>query len=185
MKDGAEEKGAETEAALPADEPMDDDGLTLKQRRFIIAYLGVSNGNATDAARRAGYETDYDTLRSIGSENLTKPNIARVIARMLDEEAMPAREVLARLSRHARSSIADLFDTGGSSRYPIFNPAKAFETGGIHGVAAIVPMPDGSVRVEMESRQNALNLLGKYHKLFTDRQEISQDVLIREYPEGV
>ena len=45
--------------------------LTLKQRRFVGAYL--LSGNATQAALEAGYSAK--TARFIGSENLTKPNI--------------------------------------------------------------------------------------------------------------
>lgn len=53
--------------------------LTEKQRRFVEAFTGVSRGNATDAARRAGYRGSDATLRAIGAENLTKPNIAAAI----------------------------------------------------------------------------------------------------------
>ena len=49
--------------------------LTPKQRRFVEAYTG----NATEAARVAGYGGNDDVLRSIGSENLAKPDIAAAI----------------------------------------------------------------------------------------------------------
>ncbi len=45
--------------------------ITLKQRRFVAAYL--LDGNATQAAVEAGYSKK--TARSIGQENLTKPAI--------------------------------------------------------------------------------------------------------------
>ena len=53
--------------------------LTTKQTKFIAAYLGPANGNATEAARQAGYAGTDDTLRSVGAENLTKPVIAEAI----------------------------------------------------------------------------------------------------------
>lgn len=51
--------------------------LSEKQKRFISEYL-IDN-NATQAAIRAGYSAK--TARSVGSENLTKPDIASAIAR--------------------------------------------------------------------------------------------------------
>ena len=45
--------------------------LTPKQRAFADFYIEL--GNATEAARRAGYSAK--TAKSIGAENLTKPDI--------------------------------------------------------------------------------------------------------------
>jgi phage terminase small subunit len=53
--------------------------LTPKQRRFV-EELPACGWNATEAAIRAGYSTH--TARSIGSENLTKPDIARELIDM-------------------------------------------------------------------------------------------------------
>ncbi|HHZ70018.1 MAG TPA: terminase small subunit [Flavobacteriales bacterium] len=50
--------------------------LTPKQDAFVKAYL-LNNGNATQAAIDAGYSEK--TAKSVGSENLTKPDIARAI----------------------------------------------------------------------------------------------------------
>lgn len=47
--------------------------FTTKQQRFIDAY----NGNATEAALKAGYSKK--TARFIGCDNLTKPNILAAI----------------------------------------------------------------------------------------------------------
>ncbi len=55
--------------------------LTPKQRRFVEEFL--VDLNATQAAIRAGYSER--TARSIGSENLTKPDIALAIAVKLEE----------------------------------------------------------------------------------------------------
>ncbi len=49
--------------------------LTPKQTRFVQEYL--TDLNATQAAIRAGYSKK--TARSVGSENLTKPDIATAI----------------------------------------------------------------------------------------------------------
>lgn len=53
--------------------------LTLKQAAFVDAYMGVARGNATEAARIAGYKGNDNTLRVVGGENLLKPAIASAI----------------------------------------------------------------------------------------------------------
>ena len=76
--------------------------MTGKQRAFVEAYL--ANGfNATKAAITAGYSAK--TARSIGSENLTKPNISAMIEQRLEAMAMSANEALYRLSEHARGDL--------------------------------------------------------------------------------
>lgn len=49
--------------------------MTPKQERFVQEYL--KDLNATQAAIRAGYSSA--TARSIGAENLTKPDIAEAL----------------------------------------------------------------------------------------------------------
>lgn len=56
--------------------------LTVKQQKFIDAYAG----NATEAARIAGYKGDNSTLRSIGAQNLTKLNIQEAIQERQQKE---------------------------------------------------------------------------------------------------
>ena len=50
--------------------------LTVKQDAFVKAYL-LNGGNATQASIDAGYSEK--TAKEIGSENLTKPNIKKII----------------------------------------------------------------------------------------------------------
>lgn len=58
--------------------------LSLKQQRFVDAY--VLSGNASEAARQAGYSEK--TARVIGPENLQKPAvIAAVAARQAEYSA--------------------------------------------------------------------------------------------------
>lgn len=51
------------------------DKLTPKQKAFADNY--IISGNATEAAKQAGYSEK--TARFIGAENLTKPNILEYI----------------------------------------------------------------------------------------------------------
>lgn len=57
--------------------------LTEKQRRWVEAYQGAAAGNATEAARLAGYKGNDKTLGQVGAENLKKP----VILEALEERA--------------------------------------------------------------------------------------------------
>ena len=84
------------------------EGLTQKQRMFVIHYAASSN--AVRAAEQAGYGGSYGTLRSIASENLTKPNIREAVNSLLADSVMSETEALARLSDEARSDIGDFFD---------------------------------------------------------------------------
>lgn len=57
--------------------------FTLKQKKFIEFY----EGNATEAAIKAGYSKD--TARSIGQENLTKPDIQKAIQSRQEKNINP------------------------------------------------------------------------------------------------
>lgn len=63
--------------------------LTAKQRRFVEAFAGPAKGNATEAARMAGYSAK--TARQMGQENLSKPAIAEAIDRLSQAPRAQAR----------------------------------------------------------------------------------------------
>jgi len=79
--------------------------LTEKQKRFVDFY--VETGNATEAARRAGYKKPNPQ----GSENLAKPSVkAAVSARLAELESKriaTASEVLQFLTSSMRGEIAE------------------------------------------------------------------------------
>lgn len=76
--------------------------LTPKQRKFADEY--IKSGNAADAARKAGYSKR--SARSVGQENLTKPDIKQYIdermAEIASKRIMDAREAVELLTRIAR-----------------------------------------------------------------------------------
>lgn len=57
-----------------------DMALSLKQEQFVAAYVGVANGNATEAARIAGYAGSDGTLGVTGHGLIKNPKIADRIA---------------------------------------------------------------------------------------------------------
>ena len=88
---------------------MADEKLTPKQRRFCEEYL--KSGNATDAAKKAGYKET--SCRVIAAENLSKPAISAYIKRRLDEQeaalVADANEVLQFYSAVMRGEVKDQF----------------------------------------------------------------------------
>jgi hypothetical protein len=68
--------------------------LTLKQQRFVLQYL-ASNGNASEAARQAGYAPAAATEQ--GYENLRKPRIRAALADLLPLNGITDELILLRL----------------------------------------------------------------------------------------
>lgn len=136
---------------------------------FVRHYLATFN--ASEAARQAGYSDR--TAYSIGWENLRKPEIREEIDRQLAAASMPASEVLARLTTHARFDIGELFDTNPETGALQLSLAKAKERGVTHLIKKYSDGKSG-VSVEVYDAQSALALLGKHHGLFVERVDISQ-----------
>ena len=84
-------------------------GLTPKQKAFADEYLKC--GNATEAARNAGYSER--TAAVIGNENLKKPNVLAYIAerqkQIDDSRIASAAEVQRFYSAVLRGEIKDQF----------------------------------------------------------------------------
>lgn len=152
--------------------------LTAKQQKFINEYFACGM-NATQAAIRAGYSEK--TARSIAHENLTKPDIKAEIERIYEESTVSAKEVLARFSDHARGDIGDIWDesTGQIDWQKARESGKTALIKRIKHKTIITTDKDGEGttitedELELHDPQKALQLLGKHHKLFIDRTEIS------------
>ena len=81
--------------------------LTQKQRLFADEY--IKSGNATQSALKAGYSPK--TVRSIGQENLTKPDIkAYIDAKMAEIEShkiADAKEAMQAITAIARGETTE------------------------------------------------------------------------------
>lgn len=125
-------------------------GLTGKQMAFACAYLGEAKFNATEAARIAGYEGDHNTLSVTGHDNLRNPKIAAYVDKMLESVQMSALEVLSELSAIARSDWREHL--------------------------TIKRDKDGNeidATLQLKDKLKALELVGKHHKLFVERTELT------------
>lgn len=84
--------------------------LTPKQKAFADEYLIC--GNATEAARKAGYNPK--SARQIATENLAKPSISAYIAerqkQIEDSRIATINEVMQYLTSVMRGEIKDQFD---------------------------------------------------------------------------
>ena len=76
--------------------------LTLKQQLFVESFIGPARGNATEAARRAGYAGNDATLAQVAAENLRRPQILTLINARVEQAAMTADEILTELADIAR-----------------------------------------------------------------------------------
>lgn len=151
------------------------------QRAFIEQYL--ANGfNGFRAAKAAGYKGSDDTLRSVASENLAKPNIAAAIEQRIKSMAMSADEALARLSAMARGDLGEFIDLSADD---LKKHAQSFLLKKVRITSRIVPAekeddpPEIESRVELElyDAQAALGLILKEQHLKagepTDRLDVS------------
>jgi phage terminase small subunit len=123
---------------------MADEKLTPKQKRFCEEYL--KSGNATDAAKKAGYKET--SCRVIAAENLSKPAISAYIKRRMDEQeaalVADANEVLQFYSAVMRGEVKDQFGIDAS----LSDRLKAADSLSKRLVAAeLKPSAENAVRV--------------------------------------
>lgn len=150
--------------------------LTLKQRKFCLAFVGEADGNGSEAARIAGYKGNDVTLAAVAYENLNKPQIQAQIAdlraqaeKKLGGRVLSAAEVLIGLTRIAQADVAEVFETDGS-----FDLASAKRRGVSKLIKSMKFDKDTGrlVSLELHNAHGAHVDLGKYWKLFTDKIEI-------------
>lgn len=139
------------------------ENLTEKQKLFVLYYL--IHLNATKAAKLAGYEGNDNTLKSIGSENLTKPDIAKAINEAMDQRA-------AEIKIEAKDVIKIVIDT--IERCQQVRPVTDK-----FGVPILVEVPGGTVAPAYEFEPHAVlkgaELLGKHIKMWTDKVQHGGD----------
>lgn len=165
----------------PDPKPEGPRPLTLKQRLFVEAYLGEARGNATEAARIAGYAEP----NSQGPRLLVNVGIRAIVESRVERAAMGADEVLARLATIARSDMGEFlsFDpTAGGAGYRIDLAKGKGKTGILRKLKETLYGP----AIEIHDPVRALKLLGEYHGLFRAKEQAGdradEDVrTIREY----
>ncbi len=126
------------------------DELTQKQRLFIEAFIGPANGNAREAARAAGYSGDDNALSQRAFELMRNPKVSELIGVRVEEAVMRANEVLSELSAITKADWQNFLE---------IRRDKDGET--------------VSASLKLSDKIKALELLGKYHKLFSERLDLN------------
>ena len=157
--------------------------LTGKQTLFVEAYLRC--WNKTESARQAGYAGNDATLGAIGYENFKKPEIFEEIQRRISESAMSADEVLMRLGDQARGNMGDFWKieegqpptldlTSDKAKLPLIKKMKVKTTKRFY-TEDEDPVTEVTTEIDFElyDAQAALEKLGRHHKLFTDKTEVT------------
>lgn len=147
--------------------------LNAKQEMFVSEYLKC--WNATQAAIAAGYSKK--TAYSQGSRLLKNDEIASYVRARIEENAMSAVEVLARLADHARGDFGELVDP--ATLTLDWRMAKAQgKTRLIKKLkqTTVISGEDKQTDIfefEMYDAQAALVHLGKHLGLFTEKVDVT------------
>lgn len=142
--------------------------LNVRQQKFAEAY--VNTGNATKSAIQAGYKESRAEVT--GSELVRNSKIADYIEglrnEMMDDTILSGKEVLYRLSQiaTAKQTEKSVFITKKAEyiQNPNFENKKMLV---YNEYAEVIEFPP-----KISDQNKALELLGKHHKLFTDKNEV-------------
>lgn len=167
--------------------------LPAKRRAFVLAYLDCLN--KTEAASRAGYSKPGQE----GHRLLKIAEVAEAARLGFERMAMPKEEVIARIRTIASASLEDFMTldaapSGDDSKFPDYGQpqspdgdeapatphpghwrldlAKA-KRRGVLGALKKLKWGEHGPEIELYSALEALQLLGKYHRAFVERQEVS------------
>ncbi len=146
--------------------------LTRKQEFFCREYL--TDFNATQAAIRAGYSED--TAQQISSENLSKPVIQSRIEQLINERAaaltLTQERILHELQRIAFADPRSVMDWGPDGVKLKPSEDLTEDQSAIVAEASQTTSKDGgSIKIKLNDKQKALELLGRHLGMFNDKIE--------------
>lgn len=155
--------------------------LTDKQECFCLEY--IKDLNATQAAIRAGYSEE--SARSIGYENLTKPDIQNRLTELIDARnkrlEVDADYVLDRLVEIDQMDIADILNDDGTIKSIKSWPQSWRRT--LSGIDITELTSEGDQqailkKIKWPDKIRNLELIGKHVDVsaFIERQELSMIV---------
>jgi hypothetical protein len=148
---------------------MSYEALCDRRKRFVDAYIGVANCNKTEAAKLAGYAAPGTE----GHRLCKEPEVRAAIEERMRELAIPAEEILARLSEQARGNMADFLSVDEETGEFRINVAEAQKSGKLRLVRKAGFDQKGRPAIELYDAQAALLALSKRYGLFPERQELS------------
>lgn len=150
--------------------------LTPKQQRFVEEYL--IDLNATQAAIRAGYSEK--TAKSIGQENLTKPDIQKAIEeaqnKRTEQTQIDSAYVLKRLVEIDQMDVLDIMDDQMKIR-PVNEWPKVWRQYVVN--LENLELSDGEgwlKKIKWPDKVKNLELLGKHVSVGAFKDKIEHDV---------
>lgn len=161
--------------------------LSDKQELFCNEY--IIDFNATQAAIRAKYKEN--TAKQIGSENLSKPDIRERISELINQQLGTQKDelrlkVINELSIIAFTDVTkdinvvtrlhqnDNGTTDEFQRVEIIDTKDSEQSKAIAGIKRT----DKGIEVKYHDKTKALELLGKYGALWTDKIEITEHNIV-------
>lgn len=165
--------------------------LSAKHQAFVESYLRLFN--ATEAYVEVYGPKSRKTAGANGHRLLKNAEIEAAIQQRLQASAMSADEVLMRLADQARADLGDfLHDDGEIDIAAMKRAKKTYLLRKIKRTERTGETESGGtwaetrVEVELHDAQSALNLIGRHHKLFTDKIEHDvQGQMVVKVIEGV
>lgn len=153
---------------------MEAKSLTAKEQAWAEAYLLTLS--KAEAARRAKYKGDNAQLAVIGWQNYRKLHIQAYLKERLAEMTMPAEEVLRRLTDMASSNISDFAQIRDSKDLVDCENGHVIKKFKKTNITTEKGSEVETVELELYDALSALEKLGRYHALFTDKVEHSGKV---------
>lgn len=141
--------------------------MALQPKHLLFAMKYVELLNETKAAIAAGYSEK--TAYSQGSRLLKNVEVRAEIERLMTETAMGKNEVLYRLSQIARADIDDVMTIQGN--LPFVDIQRAQELAKT-GLIKKIKVGKQGIEFELHDKMRALEMLGKYYALFTDKVQV-------------
>lgn len=145
--------------------------LRPRERKFVEAYL-LNNWTQWKAAEIAGYKGDRGQLAKVGNHVFKRPRVQMAIKAAMDENTMPEKEILARLTEQARNVGMNYVRPDGT-----VNLAQMIADHKMHLIKSITPTAHG-IAVTFQDPQWALELLGKFYGLFRERVTTTTNVTV-------
>jgi phage terminase small subunit len=168
---------------------------TEKEQAFVRAYS--RHGNASRAVREAGYNVGSPNVaRSIGHELVRKPHIKQHLEEQrelaLQQSDISPGRILREVALIAFANPANILcieeqwndpkdrEKGGAPDRVVVSLDISLATEADLRAIGAIKETDQGLQVTFHSKLSALEMLGKYHKLWIDRVELGADEELSE-----
>jgi len=154
-------------------------GLTSKQNQFVANFTGNDpqlTGNGAKSAFAAGYGSTLEIAAIRASQLLRTRKIREEVQRRLGISVASPSEVLETLTRHARADLTDVLTPDGEFSFKAarnkrllkkLKIKKRYEKDADGNLQPVIEQ-----EFEIHDPQAALDKLGKFHRLWSERAEI-------------